>query len=92
MFRLVEAEDLTEKSAKMLMGVTAIRYIDDILMVSPNEADLEAAVRFAEKTLTGFGFGLYNATDGSGKSRSRRMRQLDHFSWLHDPTQPVRTK
>jgi RNA-directed DNA polymerase len=50
------------------MGVTAIRYIDDILMVSPNEADLEAAIRCAEKTLTGFGFGLYNATDGSGKA------------------------
>lgn len=50
------------------MGVTAIRYIDDILMVSPNEADLEAAIRCAENTLTGFGFGLYNATDGSGKA------------------------
>jgi RNA-directed DNA polymerase len=50
------------------IGVTAIRYIDDILMVSPKEADLEAAISCAEKTLTGFGFGLYKASDGSGKA------------------------
>lgn len=50
------------------MGVTSIRYIDDILMVSTQEANLDRAISYAEATLSGLGFALYNATDGSGKA------------------------
>jgi RNA-directed DNA polymerase len=50
------------------MGVVAIRYIDDILIVSNNEAALNAAVDHAEKTLTLFGFGLYEPNKGSYKA------------------------
>lgn len=41
------------------MGVTAVRYIDDILMVSADLSSIDAAKAYAEKTLTDFGFGLY---------------------------------
>jgi hypothetical protein len=50
------------------MGVTAVRYIDDILMVGSDIESIDAAKAYAEKTLTGFGFGLYSPADGHGKA------------------------
>lgn len=50
------------------MGVTAVRYIDDILMVGADVASMDSAKRFAERTLTDFGFGLYAPTDGADKA------------------------
>lgn len=50
------------------MGVTAVRYIDDILMVGADLASIDAAKAHAEKTLTDFGFGLYTPADGPDKA------------------------
>ncbi|SFI65451.1 Retron-type reverse transcriptase [Bosea sp. OK403] len=49
-------------------GVTAVRYIDDILIVSENETDLESAITLAKSRLEGFGFGLYSPANGSDKA------------------------
>ncbi|WP_194299923.1 reverse transcriptase domain-containing protein [Acetobacter conturbans] len=50
------------------MGVTAVRYIDDILMVGANTAAIDDAKVYTEKTLTDFGFGLYTPADGPDKA------------------------
>ena len=50
------------------MGVTAVRYIDDILMVGADVSSIDAAKTYAENTLTGFGFGLYTPADGPEKA------------------------
>ncbi|MBN8535276.1 MAG: hypothetical protein J0L51_14430 [Rhizobiales bacterium] len=50
------------------MGVTAVRYIDDILMVGADKASIDTAKAYADKTLTGFGFGLYKPADGPDKA------------------------
>lgn len=50
------------------MGVTAVRYIDDILMVGADLASIDGAKTHAENTLTGFGFGLYTPADGPDKA------------------------
>ncbi|MBG6144177.1 hypothetical protein IWQ51_002306 [Labrenzia sp. EL_142] len=49
-------------------GVTAVRYIDDILMVGPDLASIDTAKSHAEKTLTDFGFGLYKPADVPDKA------------------------
>lgn len=49
-------------------GVTAVRYIDDILIVSDDKSALDEAIDRCELTLSALGFGLYSATDGSGKA------------------------
>jgi RNA-directed DNA polymerase len=61
------------------MGVTAVRYIDDILMVSKNEADLENAISHAEGTLRSFGFGLYAPTKGSDKAARGKCSEAINF-------------
>ena len=50
------------------MGVTSVRYIDDILMVAANMADLEAAIRYAEERLKAYHFGLYTPSDDPNKA------------------------
>lgn len=70
------------------MGVTSIRYIDDILMVAAKEADLNQAINHAESTLSTFGFGLYSATDGSGKAN--RGECSSAISFLGCTIQPNR--
>lgn len=50
------------------MGVTAVRYIDDILIVASNENLLNDAIKRAENTLNEFGFGLYTPSKGSDKA------------------------
>ena len=61
------------------MGVTSIRYIDDILMVSAQEADLDRAISYAESTLSTFKFGLYRANDGFGKAARGECSKAINF-------------
>jgi len=61
------------------MGVTAVRYIDDILMVSADQSSIDAAKAYAEKTLTDFGFGLYTPADGPHKAAQGECRKSIDF-------------
>ena len=61
------------------MGVTAVRYIDDILMVGADVATIDAAKAYAEKTLTDFGFGLYTPKDGPDKAAQGECSQSINF-------------
>jgi retron-type reverse transcriptase len=70
------------------MGVTSIRYIDDILMVSDSYNSLEDAIEFAKATLTSFGFGLYSPGDGSDKAK--RGECVNAIDFLGCTIQPRR--
>lgn len=61
------------------MDVTAVRYIDDILMVSADLACIDAAKAHAEKTLTDFGFGLYTPADGPEKAAQGECSKSINF-------------
>ncbi len=61
------------------MGVTAVRYIDDILMVAPDEKDLAEARKHAEVTLHSFGFGLYKPAKGSDKAAQGECKNSIKF-------------
>ncbi|HEY9040063.1 MAG TPA: reverse transcriptase domain-containing protein [Roseovarius sp.] len=61
------------------MGVTAVRYIDDILMVSADLASIDVAKAYAEKTLTDFGFGLYTPEDGADKAAQGECSKSINF-------------
>ncbi len=61
------------------MGVTAVRYIDDILMVSADLASIDAARVYAEKTLADFGFGLYTPADGPDKAAQGECSKSINF-------------
>lgn len=61
------------------MGVTAVRYIDDILMVGADLSSIDAAKAYAEKTLTDFGFGLYAPADGSEKAAQGECSKSINF-------------
>ncbi|WP_079210631.1 reverse transcriptase domain-containing protein [Brucella pituitosa] len=61
------------------MGVTAVRYIDDILMVSADQAALDAARAYAENVLTDFGFGLYSPADGPEKAAQGECSKAINF-------------
>ncbi len=61
------------------MGVTAVRYIDDILMVGADQASIDAAKAHAEQTLTDFGFGLYTPSDGPDKAAQGECSKAINF-------------
>lgn len=61
------------------MGVTAVRYIDDILMVGADLSTIGAAKAYAEKTLTDFGFGLYTPADGPEKAAEGECSKSINF-------------
>lgn len=61
------------------MGVTAVRYIDDILIVGANLSSIDAAKTYAEKTLTDFGFGLYTPADGPEKAAQGECSRSINF-------------
>lgn len=61
------------------MGVTAVRYIDDILMVGVDLSTIDAAKAYAEKTLTDFGFGLYTPADGPEKAAQGECSKSINF-------------
>ncbi len=50
------------------MGVTAVRYIDDVFMLSNDPSALERAIQHATNTLTNLGFSLYKPAPGSSKA------------------------
>lgn len=61
------------------MNVTAVRYIDDILVVAGQEADLDAAVAHAKARLVGLGFDLYAPAAGSDKAAKGLCRDAMNF-------------
>lgn len=61
------------------MGVTAVRYIDDILMVSADLASIDAAKGYAERTLADFEFGLYTPADGPDKAAQGECSKSINF-------------
>lgn len=61
------------------MGVTAVRYIDDILMVGADLSTIDAAKAYAEKTLTDFGFGLYTPANGPEKAAQGECSKSINF-------------
>ncbi len=61
------------------MNVTAVRYIDDILIVATDDALLDAAIEHAEDTLTAFGFGLYKPVKGSDKAARGQCSNAINF-------------
>jgi RNA-directed DNA polymerase len=70
------------------MGVTSIRYIDDILMVSESRASLERAVEYATKVLQAFNLDFYKPGDGKGKASEGECK--DSISFLGCTIQPNR--
>ena len=50
------------------LGVSAIRYIDDVLITAPSETALHEAIRFAKQQLNEFGLSLYAPQKGSDKA------------------------
>jgi hypothetical protein len=69
-------------------GVVAVRYIDDILMVSSSAQELDQAIILAETRLRKFGFALYSPTKGSDKAAKGRC--ADSFNFLGCTIQPNR--
>lgn len=61
------------------MGVTAVRYIDDILIVGADLASIDVAKTYAEKTLSDFEFGLYTPADGPDKAAQGRCSESINF-------------
>ena len=49
-------------------NVTAVRYIDDLLIVSNSEDALQAAVAFSKTKLNSYGFSLYKPVPNSDKA------------------------
>ncbi|TPW30325.1 hypothetical protein FJU08_11640 [Martelella alba] len=50
------------------LGVRAVRYIDDLVILAKTESDLDKAVEYAKKSLEAFGFSLYDPAAGSDKA------------------------
>ncbi|OCP01814.1 MULTISPECIES: reverse transcriptase domain-containing protein [unclassified Ensifer] len=59
--------------------VTAVRYIDDILIVADQEVHLEQAVETAKARLSAFKFGLYSPSDSNGKAAKGECRNSINF-------------
>lgn len=68
--------------------VTAVRYIDDLLMVSQSEYELEAVIELAKSRLEDFGFTLYKPVPGSEKAARGECSQS--FNFLGCTIQPNR--
>jgi len=69
-------------------GVTAVRYIDDILMVSKSKGELADAQAFAEEKLREFRFSLYRPSPGSDKAAQGKC--TDAINFLGCTIQPNR--
>lgn len=70
------------------MGVSAVRYIDDIFILSASKKALNNSVNYSEKILSEYGFSLYKPVAGSDKAASGRCR--DSFNFLGCTIQPNR--
>jgi hypothetical protein len=70
------------------MGVTAVRYIDDLLIVASSKKLLEDAVAFSEKRLGSLRFSLYKPVPGSDKASQGECKNA--FKFLGCTLQPNR--
>lgn len=70
------------------MPVTAVRYIDDLMIVARKEEDLEAAIELSKSRLADFKFDLYKPVPGSDKAA--RGRCVDAITFLGCTIQPNR--
>ena len=70
------------------MGVTAVRYIDDIFLLSPSNSALDSAIKYAKDYLAQFRFSLYDPAPGSKKAAAGLCR--DAFNFLGCTIQPQR--
>lgn len=70
------------------LGVTAVRYIDDLLMVAESETVLDRAISYAERALRFFDFDLYPPVSGSDKAAKGRCS--DAIDFLGCSVQPHR--
>lgn len=70
------------------MNVTAVRYIDDVVMISNSHEHLAEAVRFCKSQLMAFGFSLYEPVAGSDKAAQGRCSES--FNFLGCTLQPER--
>lgn len=70
------------------LGVTAVRYIDDLVIVSPTEAILETAVEYSKRNLDELNFSLYQPVKGSDKASQGKCE--DAFRFLGCTLQPNR--
>ncbi|MHC0055839.1 reverse transcriptase domain-containing protein [Actibacterium sp. D379-3] len=69
-------------------GVVAVRYIDDVLIMSPSKSLLDDAVKFTKTKLSRFGFSLYPPDKSLGKADEGRC--ADSFNFLGCTVQPKR--
>ncbi|MDW3181635.1 reverse transcriptase domain-containing protein [Roseobacter sp.] len=69
-------------------GVTAVRYIDDVLIVSDSKQKLDDAVHFTKGELSKFNFSLYPPDKSQGKADEGLC--ADSFNFLGCTIQPKR--
>ncbi|QDC08906.1 hypothetical protein FHY55_06465 [Oceanicola sp. D3] len=62
------------------VGVTAVRYIDDIMIVADTQERLNASVSLAKLKLGGMGFELYEPTESADKAETGKCS--DGFGFL----------
>lgn len=70
------------------LGVTAVRYIDDLVILSPDKDHLDKAVSFAKSRLGDLGFALYPPDKATGKADAGLCGQS--FNFLGCTLQPKR--
>ncbi|MBZ0218756.1 MAG: hypothetical protein K8F25_19525 [Fimbriimonadaceae bacterium] len=70
------------------LGVSAIRYIDDIMIVADTQEKLNASVALAQLRLGEMGFELYEPGEGGDKAETGRC--LDSFGFLGCTLHPKR--
>ncbi|MEL6818903.1 MAG: reverse transcriptase domain-containing protein [Pseudomonadota bacterium] len=70
------------------MGVKAVRYIDDLVVLSPDKAGLDQAVNLATSRLGDLGFALYPPDKATGKADAGLCGQS--FNFLGCTLQPKR--
>lgn len=70
------------------MGVVAVRYIDDVVMISASDNSMDDAISYCKAQLQDFGFSLYEPVSGSDKAAQGRCS--DSFNFLGCTLQPGR--
>lgn len=70
------------------LGVYAVRYIDDIVILAETETELNAAIDFTKSALKKYGFSLYEPVPGSEKASHGACTKA--FDFLGCTIQPNR--
>jgi len=70
------------------MGVVAVRYIDDLVILASDGDTLNAAIAYAKSELKSFGFSLYEPSSGSDKASAGSCS--NGFKFLGCTLQPNR--